>query len=46
MPGISLTPHIAAQPDTATVAAQFVANLRRLRAGQPLLNRVERSRGY
>ena len=46
VPGISLTPHIAAQPDTATVAGQFVANLRRLRAGQPLLNLVERSRGY
>ena len=46
VPGISVTPHIAAQPDTATVAAQFVANLRRLRNGQPLLNQVDRSRGY
>lgn len=46
VPGISITPHIAAQPDHATVAAQFVANLRRLRAGQPLLNAVDRTRGY
>jgi glyoxylate/hydroxypyruvate reductase A len=46
VPGISITPHIAAQPDHATVAAQFVANLRRLRAGQPLLNQVDRERGY
>jgi glyoxylate/hydroxypyruvate reductase len=46
VPGISLTPHIAAQPSHATVAAQFVANLRRLRAGEPLLNLVDRARGY
>ena len=46
VPGISLTPHIAAQPDSATVVAQFVANLRRWRAGQPLLNPVDRQRGY
>jgi glyoxylate/hydroxypyruvate reductase A len=31
VPGITVTPHIAAQPDHATVAAQFVANLRCLR---------------
>ena len=46
VPGITLTPHIAAQPSHATVAAQFVANLQRLRAGQALLNPVDRSRGY
>lgn len=46
VPGISLTPHIAAQPDHATVAAQFLANLQRLRDGQPLLNQVDRQRGY
>lgn len=46
VPGISLTPHIAAQPDHATVAAQFLANLQRLRHGQPLLNQVDRQRGY
>jgi glyoxylate/hydroxypyruvate reductase A len=46
VPGIRLTPHIAAQPDTATVAAQFADNLQRLRQGLPLLNLVDRSRGY
>jgi glyoxylate/hydroxypyruvate reductase len=46
VPGISLTPHIAAQPSHATVAAQFVANLRRWRGGEPLLNLVDRARGY
>lgn len=46
VPGISLTPHIAAQPDHDTVAAQFLANLQRLRSGQPLHNQVDRQRGY
>jgi glyoxylate/hydroxypyruvate reductase len=46
VPGITITPHIAAQPDHATVAAQFLANLRRWRQGQPLLNEVDRLRGY
>ena len=46
VPGIRVTPHIAAQPDTATVAAQFADNLQRLRQGLPLLNLVDRTRGY
>ncbi len=46
VPGITITPHIAAQPSNDTVAAQFAHNLRRLRAGQPLLNQVDRLRGY
>lgn len=46
VPGITLTPHIAAQPDPATVAAQFVEGLRCLRRGQPLPNLVDRTRGY
>lgn len=46
VPGISLTPHIAAQPSHDTVAAQFVANLQRLRQGLPLLHQVDRERGY
>lgn len=45
-PGVTITPHIAAQPDNATVAAQFADNLQRLQAGQPLLNTVDRARGY
>lgn len=46
VPGISITPHIAAQPDNATVVAQFLHNLRRWEQGQPLLNAVDRQRGY
>lgn len=46
VPGIAITPHIAAQPDHTTVAAQFADNLQRLRQGQPLMNLVDRARGY
>lgn len=46
VPGITLTPHIASQPDTATVARQFVEALAAFRSGRPLPNAVDRSRGY
>ena len=45
-PGITLTPHIAAQSSFATVARQFVDGLACLDAGRPLPNAVDRSRGY
>jgi hypothetical protein len=45
VPGIAITPHIAAQPDHATVAAQFPDDLQRLQQGQPLRNLVDRARG-
>lgn len=46
VPGISITPHIAAQPSHDTVARQFADNLLRLQQGLPLLNAVDRARGY
>jgi phosphoglycerate dehydrogenase-like enzyme len=46
VPGITITPHIAAQPSHARVAEQFVAGLRCLRRGEPLPNLIDRSRGY
>lgn len=46
VPGISITPHIAAQSSPSTVAAQFIAGLRCLQQGLPLPNRVDRSLGY
>lgn len=46
VPGILITPHIAAQSSLATVAAQFVAGLRCLERGEPLPNPVDRQRGY
>jgi phosphoglycerate dehydrogenase-like enzyme len=46
VPGITITPHIAAQPSTETVADQFVASIRALERGEPMLNEVNRARGY
>jgi phosphoglycerate dehydrogenase-like enzyme len=46
VPGITITPHIAAQPSHEKVAEQFVAGLRKLRRGEPLPNLVDRARGY
>ena len=46
VPGITITPHIAAQPSTETVADQFVASIRALERGEPMLNEVDRARGY
>lgn len=46
VPGILVTPHIAAQSSLSTIATQFVAGLRCLQAGQPLPHAVDRARGY
>lgn len=46
VPGISITPHIAAQPAWRTVAEQFSAGWRSLQAGGPPPNLVDRTRGY
>jgi phosphoglycerate dehydrogenase-like enzyme len=46
VPGITITPHIAAQPSTETIAEQFVASVRLLERGEALPNEVDRERGY
>ncbi len=46
VPGITITPHIAAQSSTEVIAAQFVAALRALRRGEPVPNAIDRTRGY
>ena len=46
IPGITVTPHIAAQPSIATIAAQFVAGLRRVERGEPAPQAIDRARGY
>jgi phosphoglycerate dehydrogenase-like enzyme len=46
VPGITITPHIAAQSSPNTIAAQFVAGLRCLERGAEPPNRVDRARGY
>jgi glyoxylate/hydroxypyruvate reductase A len=43
---VIVTPHMSGPDDNALVANQFLENYRRLKAGQPLLGLVDRSRGY
>ncbi|ALZ77220.1 glyoxylate/hydroxypyruvate reductase A [Rheinheimera sp. F8] len=45
-PGILLTPHISAVTNAETAVAQIAENYRRVQAGLPLLNQVDRTRGY
>ncbi len=45
-PKIRVTPHNAGVTDPMAAADQIVENLRRLRAGEPLLNIVDPVRGY
>lgn len=46
VPGITITPHVAAQSSPQTIAAQFVAGLRCLERGEPPPQQVDRARGY
>ncbi len=46
VPGITITPHIAAQPSTTTIATQFVDGLRCVADGLPPPQAVDRARGY
>ena len=46
VPGITITPHIAAQSSPATIAAQFVAGLRCLQRGEAPPQMIDRRRGY
>ncbi len=46
VPGITITPHIAAQSSPQTIAAQFVAGLRCVQRGEAPPQTVDRTRGY
>ena len=46
VPGITITPHIAAQSSLETIAAQFVAGLRCIERGHAPPHTVDRARGY
>ena len=46
VPGITITPHIAAQSSTEVIAAQFVASLRGRERGERVANEVDRERRY
>jgi glyoxylate/hydroxypyruvate reductase A len=46
VPGITITPHIAAQSSTSVIASQFVAALRSLQRGEGVPNTIDRTLGY
>jgi glyoxylate/hydroxypyruvate reductase A len=45
-PKILVTPHVASTGGADTAAALVVENIRRARAGKPLINQVDRAKGY
>lgn len=45
-PGVLVTPHMAAIATWPVIAQQIAENVRRLQRGEPLLNAVDRVRGY
>lgn len=45
-PHIRVTPHIAAITNWATALPQILENYRRIKAGELLINRVDRAKGY
>jgi glyoxylate/hydroxypyruvate reductase A len=45
-PRITVTPHVAAITRAGTGAADIVENYRRALAGEPLINQVDRAKGY
>jgi len=45
-PKVTVLPHVAAATDPRSAAAVVAANVRRLRAGEPVEHRVDRERGY
>jgi len=45
-PGVTLTPHVAALTEPRTAIPKLVANLERLRRGEPLEGLVDRDAGY
>lgn len=46
MPGVIVTPHIASFASREAVAAQIIANVRRLERGEPLQNQADPTAGY
>lgn len=45
-PRVTVTPHVAAITRAGTGAADIVENYRRAMAGEPLINQVDRAKGY
>lgn len=45
-PRVRITPHIASATSAVPAADALLANLRRHRAGEPMIGQIDRSRGY
>jgi glyoxylate/hydroxypyruvate reductase A len=45
-PKVTVMPHVASYTDPRTVVSQVLENMRRARAGEPLLNTVDIKLGY
>jgi glyoxylate/hydroxypyruvate reductase len=45
-PKVTVTPHVASLSDPQGIATEILENLARARRGEPLLNLVDRARGY
>ena len=45
-PNVTVTPHIAAATRPITSAKEIALNIKRCQAGEPMLNLVDRKRGY
>ena len=45
-PKVTLTPHVASLTQPETAAPVILENIRRHKAGEPLLNLVDVNRGY
>ena len=45
-PNVTVTPHIAAATRPITSAKEIALNIKRCEAGEPMLNLVDRKRGY
>ena len=45
-PGVAITPHMASRTHAGSAVPQLAENVRRARAGQPLINQVDRAAGY
>ena len=45
-PGVAITPHMASRTHVGSAVPQLAENVRRARAGQPLINQVDRAAGY
>jgi glyoxylate/hydroxypyruvate reductase A len=45
-PKVTVMPHVARRPTVVQMVTEIAANIRRLKAGQPLLQEIDIAAGY